>query len=281
MLPILDFKNNNLTAFDGNHLSGTLPSTIGRTLPNLEGLYMATNTIGGPIPNSLSNCSNLQFIELAENNVTGPILYSLGDLRLLEVLDLDQNNLINDPSSLVLNFIASLANCKSLILSDNPLDTFFPDSVGNMSSSLEDIYASNCKIKGTIPSWIGNLSSLNTLALSDNQLTRPLPDSVKNWQNLQRLYLEKNKISISLKLFCGCSKLGVLDLEENLTVGGAIPYCLGNITSMRCLYLNSTGLNSSLLVSLWNLKDISELDISSNSLTGSLLLARYSPQLGQ
>ncbi|CAI9090630.1 OLC1v1025445C2 [Oldenlandia corymbosa var. corymbosa] len=257
----------------GNHLSGNLPSTMCYNLPNLAGLYLGKNIIGGVIPNSIANCSNLQVIELSENVFQGSFPKSLGDLSLLKDLDLSNNNLSSDPSSFTLDFITSLANCKYLSViefGNNPLYGVIPDSIGNLSSTVEGIYGETGKLRGDFPSGIGNLSCLNTLDLADNQLSGLLPSSMKNLLNLQRLYLGGNNMSISLELFCAFKNLGLLGLEENYIIGGAIPDCLGNITSMRVLYLSSNGLNSSLPVSLWNLKDLLMLVLSSNSLTGSL-----------
>ncbi|CAI9089200.1 OLC1v1023721C1 [Oldenlandia corymbosa var. corymbosa] len=262
-----------LMALSNNQLSGNLPPTMCYTLPYLQNLYLASNRFSGPIPNSISNCTNLQVLELSANNFTGSIPNSLGDLSFLQDLNLWQNNLISDPSSPVLNFITSLANCQYLValhVDDNPLNGVLPESVGNLSSSLETFDAKNCKIRGRIPSGIGNLSHLDALSLYGNPLVGSLPDSMKNMQSLQILYLSGNKIHISLQLFCDLPNLGNLQLDENIIIGGAIPNCFENITSLRYLNLSSSELNSELPVSFWNLKNLLELDISSNSLSGSL-----------
>ncbi|CAI9090640.1 OLC1v1025459C3 [Oldenlandia corymbosa var. corymbosa] len=259
--------------FPANNLSGHLPSTMCYTLPNLEVLFLSTNSIGGTIPKSISNCSKLEAFDVSDNDFTGKIPDSLGDLRFLVTFDLAANNLISDPSSPVLNFITSLANCnylQAIDLTSNPLDGVLPDSVGNLSSKLEYVYADHCKIKGAIPSGIGNLSSLTTLDLFNNQLIGPLPNSIENLQKLEQIYLTWNKISVPLRLFCALQNLGALYLGGNLIAGGAIPDCLGNNTSLRYLHLYFTGLKSSLPMSLWNLQNLLELNLSSNSLTGSL-----------
>ncbi|CAI9090619.1 OLC1v1025436C1 [Oldenlandia corymbosa var. corymbosa] len=276
-IPVDIFNISTLMSIDfgGNILHGNLPITMGYTLPNLENFYLDRNHIGGVIPNSISNCSNLQILELAENNFTGPIPNSLGDLRLLRILDLPHNNFTNDPSSPILNIFTTLTNCKYLKqinVGDNPLDGTLPHSIGNFSSTLEYFYANKCKLKGTVPEGIGNLSSLVTLSLYDNQLIGSFPASIENLQNLQIADLGGNRMRISLELFCDCKNLGLLDLHDNSVIGGAIPDCLGNITTLRYLYLNSTGLNSSIPVSFWNLKHLLKLDLSSNSLSGSLPL---------
>ncbi|CAI9116574.1 OLC1v1017760C2 [Oldenlandia corymbosa var. corymbosa] len=264
--------------FGGNKLLGDLPSTMCYNLPNLKVFYIGVNSIGGLIPNSISNCSQLLKVDFADNNFRGYIPDSFGDLSLLQRLFLHDNNLISDPSTHVLKFITSLVSCKYLKeinVQDNPLNGLLPDSVGNLSSSLEMLSASNCQIKGIIPSGIGNLSNLNTFLLHDNQLIGSLPDSIKRLQNLQVALLQRNKMSISLQLFCANRELGYLMVQRNLIIGGSIPDCFENITSMRYLHLGSSGLHSSIPASFWNLKDILMLDLSSNSLAGTL-----PPELG-
>ncbi|CAI9090905.1 OLC1v1025791C2 [Oldenlandia corymbosa var. corymbosa] len=272
---IFNISTIRIIAFGVNNLSGNLPSTMCYTLPNLQGIYVSTNSISGVIPKSISNCSNIQVLELAKNNFTGLIPNSLGDLSLLQGLHLHDNNLMSDHSSPVLNFITSVVGLKHVVeinLGNNPLDGILPYWYRNLSSTLVRIYAYNCNIRGTIPSWVGNLSSLSTLSLHYNHLIGSLPNSIENMQNLQIMDLLRNKINISLQLFCPSKKLGFLDLKHNLINEGAIPYCFGNITSMRYLLLSSSGLSSNLPASIWNLKDLLELNLSSNSLTGFLPL---------
>ncbi|CAI9090638.1 OLC1v1025459C1 [Oldenlandia corymbosa var. corymbosa] len=274
-IPARIFNISSLTviAFGYNFLSGKLPLTMGYTLPNLELLYLTENSIGGPLPSSITNCSNVQLLDLRTNNFTGAIPNSLGDLSLLRRLYLQQNDLFIGPPHQSLSFITSLVNCKYLeevMISSNLLDGVLPSSVGNLSHTLETFDASDCEIRGTIPSGIGNLSSLSTLSLSGNHLIGSVPNSVANLQNIQRIHLNGNNMSISLQLFCASKTLGYLNLGENLMNGGTIPDCIGNITSLRYLYLGSSGLTSSMPLSLWNLIDLLQLDLSSNSLTGPL-----------
>nr|XP_027061963.1 receptor kinase-like protein Xa21 [Coffea arabica] len=287
----LDLEGNNLTGFipmqifnlsqirilslTGNQLSGNLPSKMDNGLPNVEELYLNSNNLGGPIPDSISNCSKLKILELSANNFTGPIPHYFGDLRHLEFLDLSGNNLMSDYSSsnTQLGWINSLANCKHLTVlgvADNPMTGFLPNSIGNLSTLLEQFYAYNCDLRGSIPDEIGNLSSLTTLSMYSNQLSGMLPITMKNLEKLQGIDLQDNKLSkTSLDYLCVLQNLAVLYLGGN-QISGSLPECIGNVTSLRYLYLGSNLLNSSLPTTIWNLKDLLELDLSSNSLSGTL-----------
>ncbi|KZV51083.1 putative LRR receptor-like serine/threonine-protein kinase [Dorcoceras hygrometricum] len=256
-----------------NNLTGKLPLDIGHLLPNLGKLYLGGNNLDGPLPYSILNCSELTLLDLSENEFTGPIPSSLGNLRALTVLNLMVNNFINESPSPELSFVTSLMNCRDLTLlaiSYNPLNGVLPISIGNLSSSLQTIYATDARIKGRIPDEIGNLSGLATLYLSTNDLTGFIPKTLGGLSKLQQLYLPANRISGSIPSdICKLKKLGALDLGEN-QLNGSLPECFGDLSSLREIYLNLNNLSSGIPDSIWNLKDLLVLDISSNSLTNAL-----------
>ncbi|KAI3448763.1 hypothetical protein Pfo_005428 [Paulownia fortunei] len=266
-----------------NNLSGTLPSTMGHKLPNLEILYLHRNSLTGQIPESISNSSKLTILSLNSNKFSGPIPDSLGNLRFLSCLHLFGNSLTSD-SSKELSFITSLISCQYLRdvnIADNPLHGVLPASIGNLSTSLEKIYASSCRIKGNIPNEIGNLSHLMTLDLTDNELSGFIPKTFQGLQSLQGLSLGNNKISGSFpSSLCYLHKLSSLNLSQN-EISGPILDCMGNLTSLREIDLASNKLTSSIPFSLWNLNDLLSLpqevenlkvaiyiDLSRNRFTG-------------
>nr|XP_027061974.1 receptor kinase-like protein Xa21 [Coffea arabica] len=271
-MQIFNLSQIRIFSLSRNKLSGNLPRM---GFPNLEELYLAENNFWGPIPDSISNCSKLKIIEFAYNNFAGSIPNSFGDLRLLEILSLGANNLTSDysSSSSELSWINSLANCKHLrilIVSENPLNGFLPNSIGNLSTSLQQLSAYNCHLRGSIPDEIGNLSSLIILSLFTNQLSGMPPITMKNLENLQGLDLHDNKLSKnSLDYLCVLQNLAEIYLGAN-QISGSIPACIGNVTSLRYLYLDSNALSSSVPTTVWNLKDLLVLNLSSNSLRGSL-----------
>ncbi|KAL3500673.1 hypothetical protein ACH5RR_039766 [Cinchona calisaya] len=257
-----------------NHLTGNLPSNIGHHLPDLRAILLDMNNIGGVIPASIVNCSKLTTLYLASNQFTGSIPKNIGNLELLRYLDLFHNNLTGDPTSSELEFLSSLTKCKYLEMlevSENPLNGFIPASVGNLSTSLNYFEVGISNIKGPVPSEIGNLSSLIVISLEDNQLTGVIPRTFQDLENLQGLYLMRNKLRGSLDTFCSMQNMAELHLSQN-QISGPIPDCFGNVTSLRNLYLPSNLLTSTISKSLWKLRDLTVLDLSSNFLTGSLAL---------
>ncbi|KAL2479998.1 putative LRR receptor-like serine/threonine-protein kinase [Abeliophyllum distichum] len=281
---------------NSNDLSGSIPPELGN-LENLVKLSIVNNFLTGPIPASIFNISSLQYINVARNNLYGSLdLLVLGyELPNLEELYLNSNNFhgripnsIANSSKLTeinlaynnfisespeLSFVTSFTKCRYLInlaFGDNPLNGILPVSVGNLSTSLQYLYAYNCDLWGSIPKDIGNLSSLILLSLFGNQLTGSIPTSVVDLQKLQGLYLYNNKIRGSIPVtLCEHRNLNTLHLSQNL-ITGAIPDCIGNITTLRLLYIDANRFTSSIPASLWLRNDLLELNLSSNFLSGSL-----------
>ncbi|KAM3394122.1 hypothetical protein P3S68_003124 [Capsicum galapagoense] len=228
------------------------------------------NNLVGTIPHSISNCSNLTILELANNQLAGLIPNSLGYLTHLRLLNLGANNLTSDSS---LNFLTSLTNCRKLTFLDisfNPLNDMLLASTGNLSTSLRNFYANNCKIKGRIPNDVGNLSSLLDIDLSGNNMVGSIPTSIGNLRDLQRFNLSSNKFTGFIgDHICKLQHLGDIYLGQN-QISGSLPNCLGNITSLREIHLGSNKLSSNIPPSLGNLQDLVVLDLSSNNMIGSL-----------
>nr|AMM43047.1 LRR-RLK [Vernicia montana] len=259
-----------LTMF-ANHLSGTLPSTMGLFLPNLMKLLLGENELDGIIPSSISNASKLAFLDLSDNSFTGFIPSSLGNLRHLQGLNLANNHLTIESSTSESSFLTTLANCKELrkvVLSGNPLNITLPTSIGNLSTSLEQFLANNCNSKGIIPREISNLTSLIALSLANNQFSGNIPTTIGKLEKLQVLYLQGNKLQGTIMYdLCRLRSLAYLSFGGNKLVG-SIPECLGNITSLQSLNLSSNNLNFTIPSTFWNLKYILTISMSSNFLSG-------------
>ncbi|KAJ1396692.1 Serine/threonine-protein kinase, active site [Sesbania bispinosa] len=256
-----------------NSFSGVLPSDMGYGLPRLKELYVFANKLFGNIPNGISNASELTAIDFSDNQFSGIIPNAFGDLTNLEWLGLAVNNLTtDDPTEFKL--LTSLTSCRYLTylaISKNSFQTKLPRSIGNLSMSLENFLAASCGINGVIPLEIGNISNLIYLSLGGNDLTGPMPSTIKRLQNLQYLDLGYNGLQGSIvNELCEIRSLSELNLTNN-KLSGELPTCIRNMTSLRKVYIGSnrlTGIPSS----FWGLRDILELDLSSNALIGNLPL---------
>lgn len=251
-----------------NYLSGNLTPVAGFFLPNLVELHLLGNELQGTIPSFISNASKLTVLDLTDNFFTGTIPNSIGNLRNLQKLELANNNLTSESS-----FFSSLTDNRHLrriVLSGNPLGFILPMSIGNLSTSLEHLLVSDCKLKGRIPAEVGNLSSLIDLRLGKNGLTGVIPSAIGRLEKLQGLHIQSNRLQGTIPYdICRLSSLVELFLGGN-ELSGSIPECLGNLKTLRNISLGLNKLTSMIPSSLWTLQDILAINVSSNSLQGSL-----------
>ncbi|XP_019074158.2 probable LRR receptor-like serine/threonine-protein kinase At3g47570 [Vitis vinifera] len=256
-----------------NHLSGSLPSSIGTWLPDLEGLFIAGNEFSGIIPMSISNMSKLTVLGLSANSFTGNVPKDLGNLTKLKVLDLAGNQLTDEHVASEVGFLTSLTNCKflkNLWIGNIPFKGTLPNSLGNLPIALESFIASACQFRGTIPTGIGNLTNLIRLDLGANDLTGSIPTTLGQLQKLQWLYIAGNRIRGSIPNdLCHLKDLGYLFLSSN-KLSGSIPSCFGDLLALQELFLDSNVLAFNIPTSLWSLRDLLALNLSSNFLTGNL-----------
>ncbi|KAI4980552.1 hypothetical protein ZWY2020_021037 [Hordeum vulgare] len=148
---------NNITYI--NMLSGTLPSNI--SLPNLQFLFLGENRLEGHIPDSLGNASFLEGIDLNSKSFTGQIPSYLGKLHNLNILKLGQNKLeARDNQSW--DFLDALSQCPLEIFSlyGNQLHGLLPNSIGNLSITLQRLNLGQNNLFGTVPPTIGNYFNL-------------------------------------------------------------------------------------------------------------------------
>ncbi|KAH9714599.1 protein kinase domain-containing protein [Citrus sinensis] len=256
-----------------NSLLGSLSSIPDFRLPNLEVLLLWGNNVSGTIPCFIFNASKLSKLDLENNSFSGFIPNTLGNLRNLERLNLGDNYLTS--STPELSFLSSLSNFKSLthiVLSNNPLDGILPKTFfSNLSYSLEEIQMHNCNISGGVPKEIGNLTNLTTIILGGNKLNGSIPITLEKLQNLQYLGLKDNKLQGSIPdSIYRLTELYELEFGGN-KLSGSIPACFSNLASLRILSLDSNELTS-IPLTFWNLKDILQLNLSSNFFTGPLPL---------
>ncbi|KAL8110658.1 hypothetical protein AgCh_026410 [Apium graveolens] len=198
-----------LETFDvsSNKLSGVIPVGICQDPRNsLRVLYLQNNELIGPIPESLSDCSNLVSLDLSFNYLNGTIPASLG----------------------------SLSNLRDLILWLNQLDGEIPEELMNIKT-LENLILDFNDLTGSIPASLSNCTSLNWISLSNNQLSGEIPASFGQLTNLAILKLGNNSLTGNIPPELGdCRSLIWMDLNTNL-LNGTIPPSLfkqsGNIAA--------------------------------------------------
>ncbi|ESR62166.1 hypothetical protein CICLE_v10018259mg, partial [Citrus x clementina] len=218
--------------------------------------------------------TNLKMVEEFKKSMLDEFeMTDLGLMKQLQILDLSLNHLTTGSSTQGHSFYTSLTNCRylrRLVLQNNPLKGALPNSMGNLSTSLEYFFASSTELRGAIPVEFGNLINTIVLSLYKNKLSSTIPTTVGKLQKLQGLDLSYNNIQGPIPSeLCQLESLNTLLLPGNAFQGQISP-CLANLTSLRYLNLSSNRLNSTIPSTFWSLEYILVVDFSFNLLSGCL-----------
>nr|CDM85557.1 unnamed protein product [Triticum aestivum] len=156
----------------GNDFSGTIPSWVSISLPELIFLRLSSNMFDGIIPQEI-----LQF-------------------RLLQILDLSKNKLIGPVPDDFRNFTGMAEEQRRY-----PDSKFYQVQIHIVWKNVDYVY--NLRIEamvgidlsGCIPEDIGNLVWLESLDLSRNQLSGEIPSSFASLKSMSVLNLSSNGLS--------------------------------------------------------------------------------------
>ncbi|VAI58482.1 unnamed protein product [Triticum turgidum subsp. durum] len=255
-----------------NMLSGRLPSEItGDMMFNLQYLLLGINKFEGDIPGSLGNASQLTRVDFSLNSFTGQIPSSLGKLNYLEYLNLDHNKLeARDSQSW--EFLSALSTCPltTLSLNGNQLHGVLPNSLGNLSITLQQLNLGANNLSGAVPPGIGKYHNLSTLTLSYNNLTGTIEKWIGALKNLEGLDLGGNNFNGPIPYSIGnLTKLTSLDISKN-QFDGVMPSSIGNFPQLTHLDLSYNNIQGSIPLQVSNLEQLIELYLSSNKLTGEI-----------
>ncbi|KAL1137484.1 hypothetical protein V6Z11_A12G310900, partial [Gossypium hirsutum] len=253
-----------------NQLQGQVPPYISLSLPNLRFIYLGKNKFSGPIPTSIANATGLIQLDMGSNELSGPIP-NLGSLQNLQALNFGDNFL---DSSNDLSFLSSLTNCTNLSLLwlyKNNLTGVLPDSIGNLSTNLNQFRIETNFISGAIPKGIGNLAGLEYLGLFENIITGEIPLSLGNMTQLIVLSIEDNLLQGNIPVTMGnFIHLEQLDLSQN-RLNATIPKeVFGLCSSIIAVSFASNGLTGTLPSEVGNCKNLILLDVSNNNLYGEI-----------
>ncbi|XP_048435863.1 putative receptor-like protein kinase At3g47110 [Pyrus x bretschneideri] len=239
-VPVLNISSLTTLALSINNMSGSLPDNMCERLSSIQRFYLNQNQLDGLIPSKLGQCKELRVIELEDNNFRGSIPKSLGNLTHLS----------------------------NIFLSNNNLEGTIPDEIGDLPQ-LEDLRLGINNLNGVIPSKLFNNSMIRVISLVLNQLSGGLPANIGlNVPNLEFLSIGANNLAAGpLPNFSNASKLRDLSMAIN-SFTGFIPITLCSLKNLERLHLfwNHLTIDASTLSCLFNLRNLTSLDLGGNPL---------------
>ncbi|CAM0950528.1 unnamed protein product [Alopecurus aequalis] len=149
-----------------------------------------------------------------------------------------------------------LSTLTNLDLSHNQLGGSIPSSMAHLRY-LQALLLHDNQIRGSIPSALANLTKLTTLLLSNNKLVGSVPPEIGNLATLKELDLRVNQLEGSIPTSIGnLTQLTTMFLDTNNKFIGSIPQEISNLGSIP--------------QEIGSLKNMENLDLSSNNLTGPI-----------
>ncbi|XP_052198701.1 receptor-like protein 56 isoform X5 [Diospyros lotus] len=251
------------------------------TLTNLEVLDLSFTWINNfEILEFIGGISSLKSLNLGGNslgssvNLTSFKKFSM--LTNLEILDLNDNNMSN---SKMLEFIGGISSLKSLNLGMNYLGSLVDLTSWNQQSKLKNLEVLDLSynfITNILWSSFKEFSSLKILDLSWNYMNESISiQDLENVSHLEELYLDSATLPNDFLSNIGVmTSLQVLSLTSSGLIG-TLPSHQGlcELKTLQEIDLNSNGLRGHLPWCLGNLTSLRFLDISRNQLTGNIALS--------
>ncbi|KAK3002438.1 hypothetical protein RJ639_020956 [Escallonia herrerae] len=274
------FRNLKVLDLGDNEISGELPPF--GSLPSLRVLLLGNNQLYGSIPEELLESSiPLQELDLSGNGFSGEKLSDLDHPCSCPVHSVNSSSLrlLNLSSNMLAGSLpSSLGTCLIVDLSRNLLS----DDISIMQSwgdTLEVLELSSNKLTGSIPNLTSQFQRLSTLNLRNNSLAGVLPPLIGTYPRLSAVDLSFNEFDGPLpSSFFTSMTLTNLNLSGNHFTG-TIPL-QGSHTSellvlpsyplMESLDLSENSLTGSLPSEIANLGRLKVLNLAKNQLTGQL-----------
>ncbi|MFI3314477.1 MAG: leucine-rich repeat domain-containing protein, partial [Rikenellaceae bacterium] len=150
--------------------------------------------------------------------------------------------------------IGNLSNLTWLSLHEEGITGSIPESIGDLIN-LSSLYVYCENLSGSIPESIGNLTNLTYMLIFGRSITGTIPSTIGNLTNLEHLY-------ISGVDYSGTTGLGKMS--------GEIPDIFGSMNKLMVLMITSAQFSGSIPSSLGTLTNLTTLNLSYNQLEGSI-----------
>ncbi|OMO92500.1 Leucine-rich repeat, typical subtype [Corchorus olitorius] len=262
-------------SFDGVNMSSVPPLSLLNLTSTLKRLSLSYCQLVGELPSEVFRFPHLQYLDLSSNygdlfalndGLTGFLPKSnwTSPLEFLDISSCDFKGQL--PASL-----GNLTQIVSLNLIPNNFEGKIPDVFGSLKKLAGDLNFRSSNFRGPFPLTIFNLTQITVLDFFNNSLEGELPAHVIGLHNLEALVLEKNQISggVPSWLFA-LPSLKILALNHNKFLTLPTDDQIQNpiTSSLEEIYLGSNQIHGSIPSFLFDLVNLTDLDLSSNNLSG-------------
>ncbi|XP_062081251.1 receptor-like protein 6 [Humulus lupulus] len=260
-------------------LRGKFPENVFR-LPNLQELRLGINPyspFSGNLTGSLPMfnwSSPLWYLDLSDTKISIDLPYMCSSAKSLQILFLSNCSFKGSSNSAMLTNLTQLVELSVLVINSNNFGGHIPLFFLNLQQ-LTILYLSGNNFVGKIPEFPKANSSqsplqlnLEQLIISDNLLSESIPSWVYSLPHLKYLGLNNNKLIGPIKEFHSKS-LVWLNLGSN-KLHGQIPNSIFQQKNLGNINLSHNSLDGVLELSKFSmLKNLRRLDLSFNNFTVS------------
>jgi Leucine-rich repeat (LRR) protein/uncharacterized membrane protein len=255
-----------------NLFSGTIPPF--HSLSTLRQLDFTSNSFVGST-DSFRNMPHLLYLSVQINHLTGDCANDLITISKLGSLFVNQNLFTG-----ILPFNNSWTKLNNYFAFDNYFTGTIPERFSSLTN-LEYFSVGGNYMKGTIYRYFlnGQLPLLILFNVSSNLLTGSLPSEIKSSSKVDQVLVSSNFITGSVPAsFSNLTFLIDLWLNNN-DLSGTIPFSLAVFPRLKQYFIqnnNFEGSVSDLLISRWETSVCTNIDVSNNLFTGSLVGSFFS-----
>ncbi|XP_013626469.1 PREDICTED: probable LRR receptor-like serine/threonine-protein kinase At1g29720 isoform X1 [Brassica oleracea var. oleracea] len=235
-------------------------------------LSLVNLTLVGKVPPELAKLRHLRSIDLSANYLTGTIPPEWVSMPYLTFIWLCGNRLSGNLPTWLQNF----KNLKFLGVEGNQFSGTIPDELGNLTKLVKLHLASN-RFTGSLPITLARLVNLERLWISDNKFSGTIPAYIGKWSRLRKLSLHASGLKGPFPDAVACLE-NLIDLRISDTTGiNSFPILTSKV--IETLILRNVGLSGPIPSYIWNLPNLTRLDLSFNKLTGEVQDIQKAPKL--
>ncbi|CAI5530641.1 unnamed protein product, partial [Closterium sp. Naga37s-1] len=218
--------------------------------------------LAGDLPPSIFDLTSLRLLNLALNpNLTGSFPDALGNLLQLTTLDIHGCSL----SGSIPSTIGRLTSLKYFLVNQNRLSGSLPAQIGTLPR-LYMLDVMDNQLEGPLPTFEG-ANELRHLHMSNNLFTS-VPAEISRLPKLMHLLMDSNRLTHDFPLAFNNTNLTVIYWSNNI-IPGPFP-STWFFPNLKDFLFSNCSLPKQPLPSFPVSYDLSNLDLSSNSFTGSI-----------